>query len=219
MLAEKYAFFDFDGTLCPGDSIVPYLLFCVREGHCPPGLFLKAAWLYLLRSLTKGGTMGAKEAAFAFLRGHNMEETDRIARAFFSRCLRKRFRQEGVEEIEKCRREGMTVAVVTASAGIYMRVLPEFLPVDAVIATECLTDSEGRFVGKLGPNCSGAEKAQRIEKYLSARGNAGKPAAERAYGNSASDIAMLSIAEQPVKVDPDRALSKAFPSAPTVRWR
>lgn len=219
MRAEKYAFFDFDGTLCPGDSIVPYLLFCVREGHCPPGLFMKAACLYLFRSLTKGGTMGAKEAAFVFLRGRNAEETDRIARAFFSRCLRKRFRREGVEEIEKCRREGMTVVVVTASAGIYTRVLPEFLPVDAVIATECLTDSEGRFIGELGPNCSGTEKANRIRAYLAARGTSGKPVIARAYGNSSSDIAMLALAEQPVRVCPDRALNKAFPTVMTVRWR
>lgn len=218
MCEKKFAFFDFDGTLCPGDSIVPFLLYCVREGYCPLGLFLKAGLLYLVSPLIRGGTMRAKKAAFAFLKGRAAEETDRIARSFFSRCLRPRFFRTGAEEIDQCRREGMTVVVVTASADLYMRLLPEFLPVDEVLATECLTDRDGGFTGELGPNCSGAEKANRIRRYLSERCVSEKPVLSRAYGNSCSDIAMLALAARPVTVNPDRGLRKAFPSAEKVRW-
>ena len=47
------AAFDFDGTLCPGDSIVPFLRFCIQEGLAGKAQFFRAARGFLLQKQGK----------------------------------------------------------------------------------------------------------------------------------------------------------------------
>ena len=47
MTPTAFAFFDFDATLARGDSILPYLLYCIRRGLAPRRQLLKAAAAFL----------------------------------------------------------------------------------------------------------------------------------------------------------------------------
>lgn len=219
MSDTAFALFDFDDTLCAGDSVLPYLIYCIRRGAAPWTQLPRAMAGYLLWRLRPSAVARAKEAALSFIRGRSLQEMDELARGFFREAQSKRFFQDGLKELWRLRAMGYHILVVSASADCYMRVLPEFLPVDGVLATECAVDGEGRYTGRVGPNCKGEEKPRRIAAFLESRGLRMDRAASRAYGDSASDAPMLRLVGAPVLVNPRKRLKVCLPDAPSVRWR
>ena len=143
-MMQKIAFFDFDDTLCRGDSILPYLLHCVRLGVAPWRQVLHALWGYLRWRIDPTRATNAKNLTLSYLAGRTQSEMDALGREFFKEKLASRFFPAAREELERLRREGYRIVVVTASADVYMRLLPEFLPVDHVIATQGPRDENGR---------------------------------------------------------------------------
>ena len=122
-----------------------------------------------------------------------------------------------MSELWQLKAAGYTIVVVTASAEAYMRLLPEFLPVDAVLSTPCET-MDGVYTGVVGVNCRGEEKVRRIQAYLQAQ-DMEVDADSRAYGDSASDAPMLRLTAHPVLVNPRKKLQAAMPEASTVSWK
>lgn len=217
-MPEKFAFFDFDDTLCRGDSILPYLLDCVRRGVAPRRQIFLALKGYVRWRLHPGAASGAKSMTLSFLKGRSRAEMDELARDFFRTRQSKRFLPLARRELERLRAEGYTIVVVTASADVYMRVLPDFLPVDHVLATRCAADGEGRYTGEVGANCKGEEKIRRIQAFLAEHGEEADWPACRAYGDSLSDAPMLSLVGHPVLVDPKPPLIERLPDAERVHW-
>lgn len=215
----KFAFFDFDDTLCRGDSILPYLLYCIRRGYSPRAQLFRAFYGYIRWRLSPDRATHAKNLTLSYIRGHTQAEMDDLARDFFRMKLAKRFLPGARAELGKLRAEGFRIVVVTASAEVYMRLLPEFLPVDDVIATRCPLDAEGRYTGDVGENCKGDEKPRRIQAWLEERGLTADWPACRAYGDSLSDAPMLAMTGCPVLVDPKKPLIRRMPDAQRVHWR
>ena len=217
-MPTKFAFFDFDDTLCRGDSILPYLLYSVRRGYGPWTQVFRALYGYVRWRLNPARATSAKDLTLSYIRGFSQEEMDGLARDFFRTRLVKRFLPAGRAELERLRAEGFRVVVVTASAEVYMRLLPEFLPVDDVIATRCPLDAEGRFTGEVGENCKGDEKPRRIQAWLEDHGMTADWPNCRAYGDSLSDAPMLAMTGHPVLVDPKKPLAQRLPAAQRVHW-
>lgn len=71
-----------------------------------------------------------------------------VARAFFRDEYLPRFYQDGLTELWSLRSQGMKLVVVSASPDVYMRALPEFMPLDAVLSTRCEVGGDGRYTGK-----------------------------------------------------------------------
>jgi len=214
----SFALFDFDKTLCRGDSVLPYLLYCVRKGHAPWGQVFRAAAGYVKQRIKPGLVTVAKMEALSFIKGHTEQEMDEIARGFFREVLMKRMFKDGQAELARLKQEGKRILVVSASASVYMRVLPEFLPVEAVLSTVCAVDADGRYNGLIGENCKGLQKPLRIAEYLAANHMTLDYATSCAYGDSASDAPMLSLTATPVLVNPAKGLYKALPDAKRVAW-
>lgn len=212
-----FVFTDFDDTLARGDSILPYLLFCIRRKLAPRRQLLKAAAAFLRWKLQPSTGRAAKEVTLSYIAGRTVDEMDGIARDFFRQVQQKRFFREGVAEMQRLRDAGVKVVVVSASSDVYMRVLPEFLPCDAVICTVCEV-ADGRYTGKVGPNCKGEEKVRRIEAWLDAQGLSIDQAASSGYGDSPSDAPMLLLTGSPVLVNPKRRLRQRIPDGRVVHW-
>ena len=208
----RLALFDFDGTLCPGDSIVPFLRFCIREGLAPRSQWLRAGLGYVGQRLRLIRVSRAKAMTLSFLRGRSRADLDEAARRFLRECVIPRCRTAGLSEISRLRGEGVTVAVVSASPEVYMHLLPEFLDVDAVLATPCRTDANGRYTGEVGPNCRGEEKVRRIHAEW-------PEAAEivAAYGDSPGDLPMLHMAGRAYLVNARPGLCRRG-NAEAVTW-
>lgn len=218
MERKALALFDFDGTLWPGDSILPYLLFARRKGVAPRGQLLRALGGYLVQAVDSSRTVWAKEQALSFIRGRSREEMDGLARAFFQEVLCQRFFVEGKAELERLKYQGKTIVIVSASPDVYMRVLPSFLPVDEVIATRCVTDEHGTYTGALEANCKGEVKPNLIRRFLAERGWEMDAEASCAYGDSSSDRFMLQMTAHPVLVNPKGKARRACPGYACVRW-
>ncbi len=217
MTPTAFAFFDFDDTLARGDSILPYLLYCIRRGLAPRRQFLKAAWGFLRWKVQPNTGRAAKELTLSFIKGRTVQEMDEVARDFFRDVQSKAFFEQGVAELWKLREQGMKVVVVSASSDVYMRVLPEFLPVDAVIPTICETQ-DGRYTGKVGKNCKGEEKVTRIHAWLAENGLAIDRERSCAYGDSPSDAPMMALTVSATLVDPKAKLRAAVPEGRIVNW-
>lgn len=217
MQDAAFAFFDFDNTLCRGDSIVPFLFFAVKRGLTPWWQLLRAAAGYAAQAVCPKKARRSKEIALSFIKGRTQEEMDELARLFFREAIAPRFYPAGVDAIWQAREAGQRVVIVSASAEVYMRVLPEFLPVDAVLSTRCEVE-DGRYTGRAGENCKGEEKVRRIEAALAEMGLTVARDASCAYGDSLSDAPMLRLAGKQTLVNPGAALRRALPSAETVRW-
>ena len=213
-MEERAALFDFDGTLCPGDSIVPWLRFCIREGAAPAWQWLPAAAGYLRQLLQPGRVVSAKESTLSFIRGRSRDSFLPLASRFMAGQIAPRIPAAARRLVEELHASGLKIAVISASPDLYMRCLPEILPVDCLIATTCETDGQGLYTGRISSNCRGGEKALRWQAWNQARGWR----AVRAYGDSIRDLPMLSLAEVPVLVNPDAALRKALPGAQVLHW-
>lgn len=214
----KCAFFDFDNTLAKGDSVVPFLFYAIRKGQAPKRQLFRAAWGYLTQLGRPGKGSRAKEHTFSFIQGKRPEELDDLARDFFRDEITPRLYEDAIAELWQLKSSGHTVVVVSASADLYMHLLPELLPVDAVLSTQCMVEN-GVYTGKVEANCKGEEKVRRIRAWLQANGLELDAEQSCAYGDSFSDGPMLRMVGKPVLVNPDKKLAAAFPDARIVQWR
>ena len=78
-MTQGIAFFDFDDTLARGDSILPFLLYCIRRGIAPRRQLIKAAGAFLYWKLRPSQASRAKSATLSFLRGRSADEMLDIA--------------------------------------------------------------------------------------------------------------------------------------------
>ena len=217
-MQASFALFDFDKTICRGDSVLPYLLYCVKKGYAPVRQVFRAAAGYIKQRMKPSLVTVAKMEALSYIAGHTEQEMDEIARGFFRDVLMKRVFRDGLAELSRLRQEGKRILVVSASASVYMRVLPEFLPVDGVLSTVCAVGADGRYNGLIGENCKGIQKPLRIAEYLAANHLTLDFDTSCAYGDSASDAHMLSLTAQPILVNPAKGLIEALPEAKIVSW-
>ena len=223
LLQQKpYAFFDFDGTLIKGDSIVRFCLYAYRKGLCSLRQLLHAGVMGVLYHCRFTSAEKSKQAALAFLAGRPRREVDRIAKDFCLSELIPNLYPEGVEAIRRHRREGCEVWLVSASTVFYLQPLVRYLHLTRLIGTRMHVDGQGRYSGLIdGHNCRGVEKPLRIEEVLSARGEMVDYAASYAYGDTAGDIPMLMLCEHKMAVNPRRKLRRGLRGADgvqTVRW-
>lgn len=193
--ARRVAAFDFDGTLTPRDTLVPFLarlygrwrLFAAAAAVGPPWR-LEAeihrrdhAKAQLLRRLFAGddpARVGAAGRAYA----------TRLD-AILVPAMRTR--------VEQHRQAGHELVAVSASLAAYLvPLLGEGLGFDEVIAVELAVGDDGRHTGEMArPNVRGPQKAVRLREWLAATG--GGDVELWAYGNSSGDAELLAMADHP----------------------
>ena len=200
MGVHEYAFFDFDGTLIGGDSIVRFCRFARKKGVAGPFSLPRAALLAALYGARLMSAERAKAGALAFLKDKTDAERKALADAFCQTELLPRLYPQGVEAIRAHQARGARVWLVSASPAFYLEPLKEALGLDAIIATRY---EDGRIAGR---NCRGAEKVLRIAEVLAARGESVDYAASTAYGDSRGDAPMLRLCAGKRAVNPKRAL-------------
>lgn len=188
--------FDFDGTLTRGDTLFRFLIFSV-----PPLQLLSGAVIlifkYLLLVLRGNPDKGkAKELLFRSL-FRNMPEDKMVSLgiAYFQQLIPLMLKQDMVQLMRSYKQSGATVAVVSASADIWLMPFCNFEQIECICTR--LHFEQGVFSGNIqGENCNGPEKARRIAEKFDLK------SFDRiiAYGNSQGDRAMLALATEPHRV-------------------
>ena len=191
---RRVAAFDFDGTLTPRDTLVPFLarsygrrrLLRAAAAVGPPWR-LEAevhrrdhAKAQLLRRLTAGDDPA------------RLAELGRRYAGELEGLLRPDMR----ERVEAHRRAGHELVAVSASLVTYLGpLLGERLAFDEVIAVELAVGDDGRHTGEMvRPNVRGPQKEVRLREWLAATGET-DGVELWAYGNSSGDADLLAMAD------------------------
>lgn len=193
-MTRSAVFFDFDGTLTHGDSLLPFLRMLVGG----PRFFLKIAMLspvlaaYVTRLLRNDI---AKEIVLrGFLQGMKREDLEDFGRLFASRRLPSMLRPAGMERLRWHQAQGHVCVLVSASLDIYLAPWAATAGFDGWITSSLEIDAAGSATGRLqGGNCFGDQKVERIRAWLSDK----DCIPEYAYGdNRTGDGPMLLFATQ-----------------------
>ncbi|MGQ9364764.1 HAD family hydrolase [Azospirillum sp. ST 5-10] len=193
------AFFDFDGTLIHGDSLLMFVGEVIgrRRTHLALADAIRSACHRHLRGRGPGCDFPGSVKAILLkrtLRGLPLADAAAAAERLARRL---RWYQPSVEALEAHRRAGRRVVVATGALDVYMPVLLRGVAVDDLLATG-MEVADGCLTGKLSTgNCVRADKATRVRAWLAAHGPFGET---WGYGNHPSDRPMLELLDRKVVV-------------------
>jgi phosphatidylglycerophosphatase C len=198
----KLAVFDLDGTITRHDTLIQYVLGYLKTR--PWRVFgfvlaLPAVLKYLVGAYDRGALKAA--VLHWTLGGVRRAELDAWTARFVPAVLANGVFKDAMERIAAHKRDGDFLVLMSASADIYVPAIARQLGFNEVTCTGVRWDG-GRLNGALTtPNCRGEEKAVRFEA-LRVR-HAGVRSV--AYGNAASDLPHLRLADRGVLVNGDTA--------------
>lgn len=179
------AFFDFDGTLVKGDSLIPYLGYAAGW---PRMLWAFAQALLKPDRAQPDYRSGVKaELLRRTLKGIPYEQARAAAKKLAPLRIWKPLAHEA---LLRHKADGLAVVVATGALELYIHQLIDELPVDLVIASE-MEVKDGILTGEMqGGNCVRQEKARRVDAYLKTHGPFD---VTYGYGNAPHDLPMLAL--------------------------
>ncbi|MDE2038054.1 MAG: HAD-IB family hydrolase [Patescibacteria group bacterium] len=212
-MAHLLAVFDLDGTLVDGYSQRYLLGFLRREGYI--GIFRYAViWLWFVAYSARIVDSPARILRYALDAFIGMKEKDvgAIFDRFFSEELRPRIYPGAAGLIEGYKRKGYEAVILSAAIDPIVARCADHLGADRYTATE-LVFVDGALADVKDPVYGGA-KARWLERERSRSPEGGLRTA--AFADHYSDRELLSMADEPHAVNPDRrleryALSRAWP--------
>jgi phosphatidylglycerophosphatase C len=193
---RRVAAFDFDGTMVPGDSLIPFLWRTAGAVRFARAVLRHGLRIALATGLRVGSRDAAKEAFVRTTLGGRSLADVRKAGEAFAADLERRVDPDALARVAWHRDQGHELVLVSASLELYLAPLGERLGVDAVLATRLAVDADDRVTGALdGPNVRGPEKVVRLRRWL------GREGCELwAYGDSDGDRELLASADHGFRV-------------------
>lgn len=185
------AYFDFDGTLTTGDTLMPFLKYLLGRRT----YFIK---LLVLSPVLLGYFMGVVRNDVAkrlvlkyYLAGRDIGKLFEVGLSFSEDVIPGMLREEGMERFYWHKEQGHECVLVSASLDVYLKPWARAVGFDSIITSSLHVDDE-LVTGKLnGGNCFGAEKSRRI--LDNPRGF--NERATYAYGDTEGDRYMLRIVQ------------------------
>ena len=148
-------------------------------------------------------------AVFSAFKGKKQEEVDRFLERFYDDHLDKLFREKADEAIAYHRSLGREVWVVSATFEPLICQAMKRHGYTKEFATRMATDRAGCYTCRVeGLPVEGEEKLARVTAYANKRYGEGNWVISYAYGDHHSDRALLSAAQHPCAVTPDRPLRR-----------
>lgn len=188
----RLAVFDLDGTLTRHDTLLPYVLGYLRR-HPWRLLRLPRMLLALVRFLFDFDR-GALKGSFIriSLGGATRSSLQQWSARFVRALVENGLHAEGRPTIERHRRAGDRLLLLSASTDLYVPQIANALGFDECICTQVRWRDDGRLDGRLASaNCRGEEKRRRLVALI----ERDAPSCVSAYGNSRGDLAHLRLAQ------------------------
>ncbi|MCK0769399.1 HAD-IB family hydrolase [Chromohalobacter canadensis] len=185
------AFFDFDGTLTTGDTLMPFLKFVVGKPTYYAKLALLSPVLGAYYAKLLRNDIAKQIVLKQYLGGYHIDELFRFGERFSEEVIPTMLRLEGMERLRWHQAQGHECVLVSASMNVYLESWAKRERFSDVICTALEVGQKGHVSGKIqGKNCHGDEKARRIvvSKLNSRR-------LTYAYGDSKGDWPMLKLVD------------------------
>lgn len=184
-------FFDFDGTLTHGDSLLPFLRMVRGTPRFMLDMLAVAPCLaaYALRLIRNDA---AKETLLRqSLGGMPISILRDLGKRFAEQDIPSMLQNETLDHLKGHQAQGHHCILVSASLSIYLEPWAKAMGFDHCIASALSVDVSGNVTGKLEDgNCHGEEKVRRIRLLLK---KVGLPQLTYAYGDSQGDLPMLTF--------------------------
>src|ERR1700733_227110 len=156
-MKKRIAFFDFDGTITTKDSLLELIRFQKGPLRFYLGFLLNSPWLIAYKAGLISNQAAKEKILAHFFGGSPLDRFDRQCDAFAGDCLPSLIRPKAILEMEKLKKAGAEIFVVSASPENWIRQWTDKMQVK-LIATR-LAVSNGKITGKISEkNCYGQEK-------------------------------------------------------------
>jgi len=198
------AFFDLDRTLLRRSSALALAPAFRRRGIITRRMMVEAAaWqvLFMLRGASHEAVRRAAEDGLLLLRGHTPEDMRELVAESMETVLRPLVYAESLDLVERHRRRGEPVYIVSATLQEIVQAIADDLGFDGALGTICEV-VDGAYTGKAIRALHAEAKADCIRTLDH------DLAASTAYSDSHTDLPFLEAVGHPVAVNPDRALRK-----------
>jgi putative phosphoserine phosphatase/1-acylglycerol-3-phosphate O-acyltransferase len=203
---NQVAFFDLDRTITGAVSGRLLVTGAYRRGLMKKSDILLALWLSSAYRLKLRDPVAIMNDMIIWVRGIKVSDFSALCSEVTKEDLIPSVFKEAAAEIELHRGNNVQTVLLSSSVGQVCREMSAHLGIKDIICSE-LEASDGLLTGlPLGNLCFGEEKARRLTKYCENHNYS--PDNAWYYGDSISDLAALSIAGNPVCVNPDRQLEK-----------
>ena len=199
------AFFDVDGTLIPSVSTERVFVFYLLKRRV---IGWRAGWHFLSYLVTHPGEWqdSILQRNKAYLEGLKIRDLRKYARDCFEEKIRDLLSEKGERLLQKHKREGKKIVLLTGSLEFLIAPLADSLGVDSML-TSRLRLNKGIVSGEIeGLHPFGEKKRVLLEEY--ARRNGVDLLESYGYANSYQDIVFLEGVGNPVAVNPDRKLKE-----------
>jgi len=201
--------FDLDGTLLPGDSDHAFGEFLVANGYADGERFRQRNDAFYADY--QAGRLDIA-AYIDFITGDWRDrpapEVAALSSRYLEAVIRPMLRPPAFGLVDRHRRAGDLIAIVTATNDFITRPIADLFGVPALIATELERDSGGRVTGSIrGVPAYREGKIERVENWLRALGHQ-LADLERStfYSDSTNDLPLLERVSHPVATNPGPAL-------------
>lgn len=190
--ARPVAFFDFDGTLTTGDTLMPFLKFVVGTPTYYAKLALVSPVLAVYFAKLLRNDIAKQIVLKQYLAGYHIDELFERGQRFSDEVIPTMLRSEGMERLRWHQEQGHECVLVSASMDVYLNAWAQREGFSEVICTALEKDDSGHVSGSiLGENCHGETKREKLIQYLSAR----NAQLTYGYGDSPGDDAMLAATD------------------------
>jgi HAD superfamily hydrolase (TIGR01490 family) len=198
------AFFDLDRTLLRRSSALALAPAFRRVGLITRRQMAKAAaWqlLFVLRGASHEAVRAAAEDGLKILRGWTPEQMRELVAESMEEVLRPLVYAESLDLVERHRRRGEPVYIVSATLQEIVQAIADDLGFDGALGTVCEV-VDGTYTGKAVRALHAQAKADCIREL------GFDLAASTAYSDSHTDLPFLEAVGHAAAVNPDRALRR-----------
>ena len=188
--ARPVAFFDFDGTLTTGDTLMPFLKYVVGTPAYYAKLALVSPVLAAYFAKILRNDIAKQVVLKQYLAGYHIDELFELGQRFSEDVIPIMLRPEGMERLRWHQAQGHECVLVSASLSCYLDCWAKGQGFAGAICTSLEQNKDGYVFGEIfGINCHGAEKANRINSYMKGKAKA----ATYAYGDTDADLPMATL--------------------------
>lgn len=186
--ARPVAFFDFDGTLTTGDTLMPFLKFVVGTPTYYAKLALVSPVLAAYFAKLLRNDIAKQILLKQYLAGYHIDDLFERGQRFSDEVIPTMLRPEGMERLRWHQEQGHECVLVSASMDVYLNAWAKREGFSEVICTALEKDANGHVSGSIqDKNCHGEEKLRRVVKWRSSRSHG----ETFAYGDTSGDIPLL----------------------------
>ncbi|HEY3352696.1 MAG TPA: HAD family hydrolase [Polyangia bacterium] len=213
------AFFDMDRTLLAVNSGTLWLHHLWRRGEISARQMAQALVWLLEYYVALVDIAEVTTRLGAIMVGSAEEELRLRCERWFKEDVAKHVTPAGVAAVERHRKEGHVLAILSGSSPYASQPLARLLGIPHVLCTRLEVEG-GVFTGRMiEPVCYGAGKVVLAERFAAEQGV--DLAASWFYSDSYSDLPMLARVGHPVAVNPDPRLGRHARRAgwPIYYWR